>query len=513
MDLRGTPFRIDFAGNAPEFVVYAPPYTVSGRKYSHTFSLTTLPAGYIVLVTPYFTIRWNIIDGTSNHLDVMSTATTPARVYAQLADKLQYNYTVSQYYDISLAQDSTKCYITLVDKACARYDTLITLSVSSQSERFSATTESVTNGINAVPIRDYRIMAKMMVRKGTSATAVTPELMFTPSGDKVTISTEIVRPYFDHYDRPAYNETFGVYECPEVVRFIKLLFAEKQNETVGYVKQSAEIMLINGHLEDYAFRNNMPDWTALNHDKFYRKSGIDIFGQDNAATVKTHYDTEQYLYISNFTNNSVSLCQLTVTVNKNGTVTTSTQLIGFTAKAVHRLPVSLIALGISDPETVTTYSVSIAVGDASISRTYIVTPKPYYGHTLLLLNKMNLYETFTIDNLSKEKKTEGEKVMLRVAEMYNTTDTETVYTARTGWKTASETALLEAAVQGKENMLLEGQYGLKFSVIPDTFTILDESEDLLSAELQFIVTDKINRTPIYLTTVNSDVTLTETIIR
>ena len=512
MNLRGIPFRVDFAGNTPEFMVYAPSYTVRGRHYSHTFSLTSLQEGSITLATKYFTIQWNIITGTSNLPYVMSTAVTSKLVYAQLADKLLYNYTISQYYDIAISYDDVKCYLTLKDKACSHYESLITLTGVYQSERFTFYTQSVTNGIDEIPINDYNVWAKMVIRVGSNITT-TPEMLFTPFNDKVTISTEILRPYFAAYDRPGYNETFGVYECSEVVRFVKLIFAEKQNDVVGYVKQSPEIMLLNGRLDNYAFRNNIPDWISINNNKFYMKSGIDIFGQDNAAVVKTHFDTEQYLYISNLTNNAVSSLSMTITVNKNGIVTTSTRIIGFSAKSINRLPISLIALGIDNPDTVTTYSVSIASGSDVISRKFIVTPKPYYAHTLLLLNKMNLYETFNIYNLSKEKKTEGEKVLLTSSEMYSITESETVYTARTGWKTASELAILEASVEGKENMLLEGQYGLKFSVIPGTFKILDEYEDLLSAELQFIITEKINRTPVYFNTVNSDMTLTETIIR
>ncbi len=508
MNLRGLPYPIDFVGNAPSFKVYASPFTLQGRHYTHTFVVHQLPAGDLFLRTPYFTLNWTITADNKQHPYIMHTANTAVTVYEQLSLRILHNHTINGHYDVTMIYDSNGCTITFTDKERRSYDDLMDMFIRGQDALIE--TVSVTNGITPVAIPDYSVWAKLIIYKESQEVS-TPELSYTPSGNMVEICTDIIRPYFSGFDRPAYRETFGAYNCDEVVRSVRLLYAERRGSEVGLVKSSEEVILINGTLDRYAAKNNIPDWDSMSGKKFFQLQSFDIFGQDNNDEIRTHFDTEQYIYlIQPRPNAEVSVF---VSINRNGTTIVDQKQLTLGEGLIVRIPVSMQALGIQSPETVTSYSVAISTpGSRGITRLFIVEPKPYNGQTLLLLNRMNLYEAFNIESLVVERSTDGEEVTIDRTMLYSISGTGTVITARTGWKTNKEMRRLTAALSARENMVLDGQYGFLMSMIPNTYTITNEAEDLIEAEIQFVITEKINREPIYFTAVADDLDFAETII-
>ena len=61
---------------------------------------------------------------------------------------------------------------------------------------------------------------------------------------------------------------------------------------------------------------------------------------------------------------------------------------------------------------------------------YIVKSFDYGFHSFLMLNAMNLYETFVVEDMAREDNADGERRIIAGRDSYGTTDRQTVFTAR-----------------------------------------------------------------------------------
>lgn len=490
MNLRAQPYRIDFIGNRPEYVVKTSPYHTEGRRYRRSFALSALAANStLTLATPHGDFVWEIKTGV--HIDkvwVMNPASTPSAVLEQLEAKFVHNYDLSQHYDIGVSRRANDVAVTLTALE-PDADEEVTMSVGNQE----CTVIENTPGLGRTVKDGYRIVAWYEVDGQP-----TPKLYFDDNAGSVRIGTDMLKAYFGKPDIPQISDNITE-KCTRLLINARLLFAEMVAGEVGVVRTSQSITLVNGTLDPYCAANNIPDWDPAEHNKFHRKTNIDIFGQNNNDTVRTDIRTEQYLYVANFTGVDIANVPLTLTTMSIGGEETGTVgNITFQANTVTRLSVGAEALGIDNTQGLLSYSVALAHGDTTITRNFAIVPRPYDARTFLLENRVGVYESFVFANISMEKSTNGERAVTHDIERYILYGGSRQFTARTGMRTANELRLLEQALDKDDNLLLDGRYAWRISIVPGSYTVLDEAEDLIEVEMQFLLTEKVNRNPIHI---------------
>lgn len=502
MNLRTHPYKIDFIGNKPEYVVKTSPYHTYGRRYKRTFALSAITANSTLnIYTPHSDYTWNILSGS--HPDeawTIGPATTKSAIVEQLNAKVVNNYQLRQHYDISIVQRTNDVAVTLTAVEPSE-DENVTMEI---GQTAVAVVETVS-GINRTAKDGYKIVAWYEVDEQH-----TPKLYFDDNAGSVRIGTDMLKAYFGKPDIPQISDNITE-NCTRLLLKARLLFAEMVDGEVGVVKTSPFITLVNGTLESYCAANNIPDWQSTDDRKFILKNNIDIFGQNNNDIVKTDIRTEQYLYVANFTSGDISNVPLTLTtMSIDGEETETVSNFTFPANTVTRISVGAEALGIDNKQGLLSYSVSITHGSANIARNFAIVPRQYNARTFLLENHVGVYESFVFSSISVEKSTNGERAVKHDIERYILDDSNRQFTARTGLRTAKELRLLEQALDKDNNLMLDGQYAWRISIVPGSYTVLDENEDLIEVEMQFVLTEKINRQPLHIPSIEPSTQITRT---
>jgi len=336
-----------------------------------------------------------------------------------------------------------------------------------------------------------RVKFKVTYPDGTIV--YTPDMIYDYVGNTVTVGTEILKHYFKPADIPHYQDGFRARVIENNELSFVMLYSDNNNS--GRMPQTRSFILVNGYIEPYRWVNNYPDWTPLYMVRFYNRSGFDIYGQDNNATVYAYRGCEQYLYVRNYGSSAVQLSVSLSVTNRNGTVSTSTTANfpefnnpTIPANSVVRLRVDADAFGnalLYNINDVLQYTLSLSVGGNAIARTFILKETPYNAKFMLLKNRLNIYESFVVFDEKKELTVSGERTVQEALEMYQVSDTEQIYTARTGLLPEGEISLLDIALRKRGNLLLNGQWADYIAIVPGTWTVIDQREDLIEVEFQY----------------------------
>lgn len=487
MQLQKTPFPIDFLRNNPEFVIRTSPYERTERKLYRVFHITALTAGTFTVQTASATLQWPVTSWAGNNdMAHLRVSASPEYALIQLQRKVLNDQRLCTDYRFAAAIESD--HITLEVEALAGTDG-DTFSISSTT--VSDVTEQTANareGQSAKPRDDYRILARF-----ESGQLRTPELVFDDNNGFVTIPTRMLSAWLGQPDIPRLGETLGAKTCSNQLLPVRLLYAEAYDGMEGNYQQSGEILMLNAEVQRYHRDDNRGDWTSADTKMLWKKTDIDIYGQDNNATVRTDTATEQYLYILNPTASAITKTA-TVTVTATGGTVTTTASLTFPARSVCRVACgwnAFISVIVGDPLR---YSISIPVTGGSITRTFLLRPRPYNAFTMLLLNRCRLYESMTFVELAREVKTEGEKTLTADGERYQVTSTTETLTLRTGRRTATEIALLKDAISVGDHLLVDGNHAWRATIAPDTLKYIDTGEDLQEAEVKVVLSTMIDRT-------------------
>lgn len=516
MTLRSVPYSIDFLGNSPEFKIRTNDFLVKGRKYKCAFIIDSLPVGTLIIKTPYFLKSWTITAEGGQNSDILKSETAPVKILEQLSEKVAYNFSIFDRYNVSLSAESNGCVLTLEDKTEVDYNGQnILVYVEVDGVRRNYQRGERVSGITPVKKNDFNAYALFEV-KTQRGSEFTQPMVFSPNNSEVTINTNPLKPFFKAYDVPQINEPFAGYACNECVKEARLLYASMENGNVELIKKSPYFFVINGELQKYNAQNNTPDWETMRDTKFYRAEYVDIFSQDNNAKVISNVEAEQYLYLFNPSRTDVNMQASINVAYRNRNPQTINRNLCTGESLIVRVPVGLSSLGVQQDSDIVFYTVTINTGEnnaAPITRTFLMEQKPQYGAQMLLLNKMNLYESFTFESFKKECTTEGDKVTDVNGNRHEITDAHVLYTAKTGWKTAKEIAALEHAMKSDGNLLLLGSRAFFVSMVPNTYTIVNEDENLLEVEVQFVLTKQINRASLFFPTEINNIYETNTRIK
>ncbi len=548
MNIQKRPFAVDFVGNNPEFVVRANPYYTEGRRYSRSFAFVSMLAGEIRVQTPHGNKTYPVRLSSSGNAPTMIQADDIEDVLANLNGFVKYDRFLTTYYDIEITRETDRVVLKLTDKEYKDFGSDVTIGSTGFVGDVSVVSGSTVSGLDRVPKDKYRVMCQFEVSQN-GTTKLTPEFFFDVNNGLVRIGTSMLKSFFEKLDVPRYQEEVGVYPCVNAMMDVKLLYSESigsglqllipsaylpfQSISIqessrpvkptrnNHVFQTPVVSLVNGKIEQYARDNNIADWKPVYNDKFYQHSKVDVFGMDNDGQVVADWETEQYLYICNFTGTAKSgrvkfeVLQGTTTHEINAGVFPI-------PTGVSRIPSSIFTNGVSgmitfrlEPSEVVQYRIVLSItGQNDIVRRYVMVPRPYNARTMMLLNRVNLYETFVVDNVAEECVTEGERATTGNSDGYVINDCATQYTARTGFRTAKQIAVLRDAFSKEDNLILDGHYACRVSILPGSFKVLDEAEDLLNVEFQFLLGERQDRLPAVVTGVSSNtgIDYTDTLI-
>ena len=538
MKIRKAPYPIDFLGNSPEYILRATPWSSEGRRVSQTYSVASLPAGRLVFgslriggIPGTSELSWNVKADPGDGLYEIAAASGDATaVLGSLEAKVIYNPELRKYFDVSAWVSAGICHI----KFTSLIEEPDNIDFYHEDDENAVSWVEGNTGLKRTPRKDWRAMAFFSI-KTPQGVATTPEMIFEESGGDVHVSTDIIRAYMPKPDIPGWGEFFTAKPCPNATAKIRLYYGEMYvdssipmlNEGTGHTTQNAglktrsagkgivlhkllrsdEITLVNGELEDHAFENNIPDWNSSDNTHFYLKTGIGIFGQDDNDTILTPHGTEQYIYVYNFgSSNVIARVQAYATL-ADGTTDDDWEDENVTLRpGVNRITVR------EDDSDVVALRVEVGVNSiVKAVRNYILKAFDHGFHTFLMLNALNLYETFIVEEIAREESTEGERRVIAGRDSYGTSDRQTVFTARCHPRNAKGLKLLRTAFAKQDNLLLEGHYAWYVDMMPGSLTVSDEGADLTECEFKFRLREKVNRAP-QVIDVGGEINMTEQIV-
>lgn len=490
MQLQKTPYTTDLLGNNPEWIIHTSPNRSEGVRFHRIYNVLSLSAGTLTIGTPHGSVSLAVsANASENRADEIATAATPTAAYEQLVLKVVYHHMLRQHYDIRARLSNGDCTLEFKALSPTTGDT-VTVTSSGDAQEIAILTSS-GSGRSATPKDGYRILARFELADGT----LTPELTLHDSDGTATVKAGMLTAYVPKPGIPRADEPFSAIPCPEHTISARLLYAETYENTTGVVKLSPWVTLLNASAIGENFINNRGDWQSADTLKLSRKTDIDIHGQDNADTVRTDTETEQYLYISNLTGSDISKTA-TVTVTEGTTTTSTTATLTFPARSICRIPCGWRAVqGIFTENRLTPvkWLISIPTGSGAITRTFITRPRQHGAVTALLLNRCNLYESMVFFTTAAETKTEGQRIETAGGTIHLTENMTETVTLRTGKRTAKEIALLKEALTKTDNLLLEGNRAWHISFEPATTELYDTSEDLTEAEMKATKRERVNQ--------------------
>ena len=545
MKIRKAPYPIDFLGNSPEYILRATPWSSEGRRVSQTYSVASLPAGRLVFgslriggIPGTSELSWNVKADPGDGLYEIAAASGDATaVLDSLEAKVVYNPELRKYFDVSAWVSAGICYI----KFTSLIEEPDNIDFYHEDDENAVSWVEGNTGLKRSPRKDWRALAFFSIKTPQGVTT-TPEMIFEESGGDVHVSTDIIRAYMPKPDIPGWGEFFTAKPCPNATAKIRLYYGEMYADnshpvwnigtglptpqsvnTTTHSKpvangglvlrnlmRSDEITLVNGELQEYAFNNNIPDWNvrkSTDNVHFYLKTDIDIFGQDHNETVFTPHETEQYIYVYNYSSSDV-----TARVQASATLADGTTDDGWQEENATLHPgVNRITVREDDSEVVALRVVVSVENSVKATRNYIFKAFEHGFHTFLMLNALNLYETFIVEELAREENSEGERRVIAGRDSYGTSDRQTVFTARCHPRNAKGLKLLRAAFAKQDNLLLEGRYAWYVDMLPGSLTVSDEGSDLAECEFKFRLREKTNRDP-QVINVGGEINISEQIV-
>lgn len=499
------PFDVDFAQNSLSAKFNCTPNQISGVKFYKQFAFTSLPAVNKKITFTFnntsltFTIAQYVI--AAKYPDKMAVALNTAKLLESFEDKIVYHYLLNKYYDISAVISGNVVIVTFAAKEVgSEYN--LTITTDDRTVHYTAIAGSVA-GVNRVKLSNYFVFAQLLIKRYSQAiqeTIRTPEMIISvDENSQAKLQLDILKGYFEECDVPNITDSIGGYPLQYATILYNILYAEVYGDTpaVQIVKKSEDLIALNAKEYEYPRSVNLPDWITFHNEK--KISEYDQprnYGSTNNLTVKSYKDLPQYLYFILVAGADQSDTYRIDLLLKDGTVVSShaTGQILFQHNAITRIPVSFRSLGLDlYLGDILSYTINftfsgLSAGDTMIfKRTFILEEKPFFAKEFLLQNKYGVLESFFIENQLVEKETEGNKVVKNGATEIDFTNKSTIYTARTGAKTKEEMQLLSDALEQKFNYRILNNKTYLISILPNTFTITDEAEDLQSAEFSYIL--------------------------
>ena len=491
--IREQPHPLDFAGNCPRFLLKGTPVATAGSKSRSAWRVNALPSSVLTVGFGDTVLDFQITSPyqARDRADRIAGYNDTSMLKKELQSKIAEHYTISRHYDVTLADDLT---LTFLSKEYGGEVVTVDGNGSGNIEQLEQ-----VSGVARVLHPNYGVLARFEVTRysgGAVQTLETPDMILHLDADDLAeLPLDILRSYFTAADVPSLSETFAAYPLQYATLKFRLTYSDVSGEIpqVGVLKHSQEAMLSAGRLDDTHQALNLADWeTDMGAAaKLSEYTDIRDFGSPTGLTVRSYAELSQYAYflLFNTLESASHSRQLNVGVivrMKDGGIHTANQgQVSVANYNIVRLPLSVAALGL-DPSGMLSYTVSIRnESGAKWTRTYVLGRKPVGAQEFLLQSRYGLLESLSTDTSAVEEQTDGSDTVKNGVVGADITDTATVHTARTGYRTAREIQLVADAMRSRHNYRIIGGRAVPIAVIPDTLTVTDTAEDLIEAEFQY----------------------------
>ena len=500
------PFKYDFVRNQLAAKFICTPDSISGVRFYKQFYFTSFPGiGKTIdfsfgSTTIKFIVSYSF--WAERQFNYIAQSSTPAEMLAAFEAKILYHYTLSQYYDISAEISGNGVTLTFAAKNVGTEYNL-TITTDDLTSHYTVLSGNI-DGVDQVRRENYNVYCQLLINRYRNyllETVRSPEIILSvDNNNNIKLPLEILKSYFSDCDIPNYQDSVAGYPLQYALLQYNILYSEIFGSTpeVRQVFKSANLFALNAKMYEYSRSVNLPDW-----DTFHPEISISEYpqprnyGSSNNLTVKSYKNLIQLLYFIYVADNDQADTYKVDILLKDGTKIQNYKSgqITFKKNNITRVPVGFKALGLdayTDAEIIA-YTVKFSFQGTSISdiviftRTYILEEKPFFAKEFLLQNKYGVLESFSCDNQLTEKSFEGDKTVLNNSVEIDISDETTQYTVRTGYKKKSEMLQLADAVAQKYNYRIENGKIYAITILPDTFTIIDEKEDLQSAEFSYIL--------------------------
>lgn len=491
--IREQPHPFDFAGNPTRYLLKGTPLVTAGRKSKSSWRVNELPSTLLTLSYGETVFNFQITSASQARYypDRIAAYTDTAQLQEELTSKIAENYTISRHYEVTVEDDLT---ITFVSKEYGADVVHLDGNGSGDIEMLV-----LNDGIARTERPNYGVFAKFEITRYSSGSVQeveTPEILLHLNDSTLAVlPLEILRSYFTAADVPSLTEAYNVYPLLYATIKCRLTYSDIYGTIpqVNVLKHSQEFLLSAGKLDNEHHSLNLADWgTAMGANvRLSDYTDIRDFGCPNGLTVSSYAELPQYVYFMLFNT------QRDATYSRNLTVKVSVRrkdgstyafdpgILTVTNRNIVRIPVSIQALGLSADDTLSYNIVVLNGGGASWARTYVLGQKPYNSQVFILQNRYGLLETLYTDTSAIDEKTEGGDTVQNGVAGTDITDTATIHTARTGFKTTREIQMIADAMRNRFNYRIVGSRIVPIAIIPDTLTVTDTAEDLISAEFQY----------------------------
>lgn len=492
--IREQPHPLDFAGNGTRFLLKGTPTLTAGSKSRSVWRVDALPSSVLTVGFGDTVLDFQITSPyqARDRADRIAGYTDTSMLKKELQSKIAEHYTISRHYDVTLADDLT---LTFVSKDYGGETVTLDGNGSGDIEQMGQTA-----GVARVQRPNYGVLAWFEVTRyigGAVQELATPEIILHLDADNlVGLPLEILRSYFAAADVPSLTETFNAYPLLYATLKYRLAYTDISGEVpqAGVLKWSQEFILTAGGLDDRHHALNLADWQTTMGTVATLSEYKDIrdFASPTGLTVRTYASLPQYVYflLFNIYQDTAHTRGLVVKVDvrlKDGhTFSLDMGTVTVQNFNIVRVPLSAAALGIPSVEDVLSYTVIAGNNKGETwTRTFVLERKPHGAQEFLLQNRYGLLETLATDTSAVEEQTEGSDTVKNGVVGVDITDTATVHTARTGYKTEREIRLVAEAMRNRFNFRYVDGKAVPIAILPDTLTVTDTAEDLISAEFQY----------------------------
>jgi hypothetical protein len=488
------PFLFDFANNSLKFKLSGTPVAVTGKKAVTKYKINIQPRANYYLTVKYgikkYVFYFRNTTAAQNEPYEIYLYSTTAQKQGELIKKIAQNYYIEKDFAVTVSN-------TLEITFTARQNGGENVILETNDTAANIQLVSQTAGVAKSEKADYKLFAKLEVTRLSSpnTTLQTPEMwLHVDAAGKAALPLALLRSYFPDAEKPGLSQKFAAYAIKNVLIKYRLVYSDYFDGLVQVQKYSDILYLVNGKVSEKQRALNRSDWECPmgGGNALYSFARPRSYGSASGLSIKSYTNMQQYAYFMFFGNNTTSQLQFRVNIkNQNGgTKTIYPGALIISNYSIVRVPLSVYALSLQNHST-QIFSYTVSVYHASYpnnvwTRTFVLQEKPFYAKEFLLQNRYGVLESFFVDNEMVEKKVDGEQIMYEDKVEIDIQDISTTYTARTGYKSDFELKLLADAIENKNNYKIVNGTLFPITILPDTLTVFDESEDLQSAEFQYV---------------------------
>lgn len=493
------PYKIDFSKNDIYFAFSTKKELNNGAYSSITYLIEKMPTvrGEWMELSFYgYKYRFDVV-GTPGQakqngrlIPRSLSGSDPYENQSIWTDFIAKDYYISKHFKIETTIDGGGLHIIFTSKI---FTDLHTLKFSlSGSPSFIFEQEDFVDGVIVHYKSNYQIYGKIVFGENEL-----PEIYVSPNDDNIAIlPLDIIRSYIK-LDVPGINSMYGAIPCINAVANYYLEYSEFFDERVQYIKQSEPLWLLPGRCNEYEQVNNLPDWITFNpltkiiDYKFPRN-----YSSDSGLTLNSYIELEQFVYFSLFqssTNTRSIDCEIEI-LEKSGTfIFHNPGSLVLENNKIYRIPVGYNALNLYEiSNEILMYTVRLTSNSQVFTRTFRLFQKPMFAREFYFQNRHGLFETFYCENNMEEKEIDGTE-NIRRNEIYIDIDQKrTIFTARTGYKSKNEMRLLSEAVENSHNFIIDNGQVKRIAILPDSYIIKDEAEDLQAAEFRYQISEDLS---------------------